>query len=87
MKAKLRCPFVCLITYNTEYSSVENISLESIKNEVDGQDTICITYRRRGVRNVVGEYISNQITDKVSNSRLYITLLTKEYSGEKVVHF
>ena len=78
MKAKLRCPFVCLITYNTEYSSVENISLESIKNEVDGQDTICITYRR-GVRNVVGEYISNQITDKVSNSRLHITPLTKEY--------
>ena len=79
---------MCLITYNTEYSSVENISLESIKNEVDGHDTICITYRRRGVRNVVvSEYISNQITDKVSNSRLHITLLTKEYSGEKVVHF
>ena len=66
---------------------MENISLESIKNEVDGQDTICITYRRRGVRNVVGEYISNQITDKGSNSRLHITLPTKEYSREKVVHF
>ena len=75
---------MCLITYNTEYSSVENISLESIKNEVDGQDTVCITYRR-GVRNVVVcEYISNQITDKVSNSRLHITL-TK--AKEKVVHF